>query len=68
MKLFQEPLGRKFIGLIVILIFLLIGLILVEKMKLEDYEIYARWIVIAYGIFVTGNAGITVSSLMKNKK
>lgn len=67
MKLFDKSVGRKFVGLIIIMVFLLVGLILTEKMKIGGYEVYARWLVVAFGIFVTGNAGITVSSLIKNK-
>jgi len=66
-KLFNEGVGRKFLGLIIVMLFLLIGLLMVEKMKIGGYEVYARWLVVAYGVFVGGNAGITISSLVKEK-
>lgn len=59
--------GRKFTGLIIAFGLLLIGLVIVHflKMKLDFYEVYAKWIIIGLGIFTGGNAGITVSSLIK---
>jgi len=59
--------GRKFTGLIIAFGLLLIGLVIVHflKMKLDFYEVYAKWIVIGLGIFTGGNAGITIPALIK---
>jgi hypothetical protein len=67
MKLFaEEGLGRKFVGLVILFVLLLLGAKwLVDKV--EMFESYAKWIVIGYGLFVGGNAGITISSILKKK-
>ena len=59
--------GRKFIGLIIAFILLLIGLFIVNHfdMDLEFYEVYAKWIIIGLAIFTGGNAGITIPALLK---
>jgi hypothetical protein len=62
--------GRKFIGLLIAFGLLLFGLVIVNALDIdiEFYNTYAKWIVIGLGIFTGGNAGITVSSLVSNKK
>jgi len=59
--------GRKFAGLIISFGMLLIGMIIVHflKMQMGVYEIYAKWTIVGLGIFTGGNAGITVSALIK---
>lgn len=58
--------GRKFIGLIIAFVLLLIGLFIVNHldMDLEFYEVYAKWIIIGLAIFTGGNAGITIPALL----
>ena len=62
--------GRKFIGLLIAFGLLLFGLVIVNALDIdiEFYNTYAKWIVIGLGIFTGGNAGITVFSLVSNKK
>jgi len=59
--------GRKFTGLIIAFGLLLIGLVIVHflKMKLDFYEVYAKWIIIGLGIFTGGNAGIAIPAVLK---
>jgi len=61
--------GRKFIGLLIAFALLIVGLVIVNKlnMTVEWFNAYAKWIVIALGIFTGGNAGITVSHLLSHK-
>jgi hypothetical protein len=62
--------GRKFIGLLIAFALLLLGLVIVNALDIdiEFYNTYAKWIIIGLGIFTGGNAGITVSSFIKNQK
>jgi hypothetical protein len=61
--------GRKFIGLLITFVLLIAGLVIVNKlnMTVEWFNVYAKWIVVALGIFTGGNGAITISSLLSHK-
>jgi len=61
--------GRKFIGLLIVFALLIVGLVIVNKlnMTVEWFNAYAKWIVVALGIFTGGNGAITISSLLSHK-
>jgi hypothetical protein len=61
--------GRKFIGLLIVFTLLIVGLVIVNKlnMTIEWFNAYAKWIVIALGVFTGGNGAITISSLLSHK-
>ena len=60
--------GRKFIGLLIAFALLIAGLVVVNKLKMtvEWFNVYAKWIVVALGIFTGGNGAITISSLLSH--
>ena len=64
----KEGLGRKFVGLLIALVMLLLGLLIVHflKMKIELYETYAKWIIRGLYAFVGGNSLITGAALLSN--
>jgi hypothetical protein len=61
--------GRKFIGLLITFVLLIAGLVIVNElnMTVEWFNAYAKWIVVALGIFTGGNGAITISSLLSHK-
>jgi len=60
--------GRKFIGLLIAFALLIAGLVIVNtlEMTVEWFDAYAKWIVVALGIFTGGNGAITISSLLSH--
>lgn len=61
--------GRKFIGMLIAFVLLLLALIVTNKMDMdiEWFNIFAKWLIYGLAIFTGGNGAITISSLLSHK-
>ena len=55
----DEPKGRKYAALLIALVMLLVGFLLSHALDIDSalYETFAKWLIFALGIYVTGNLG-----------